>query len=119
MVGISPSVISHALNINKSFPPKQQKWRFLDDDRKKALKEEVERLKANRFIRDAFYPDWIANPVLVPKPNGKWRTCIDYSDLNKACPKNCFPLPRIDQLIDATAGHDIMSFVEAYSGYNQ
>ena len=119
MVGISPNVASHALNIDKSFPPKQQKRRQLDEDRKKALKEEVDRLKANNFIRDAFYPDWVANPVLVPKPNGTWRTCIDYSDLNKACPKDCFPLPRIDQLVDATAGHGLMSFMDAYSGYNQ
>ena len=57
--------------------------------------------------------------MLVPKPNGKWRTCIDFSDLNKACPKDCFPLPRIDQLVDATAGHELMSFMDAYSGYNQ
>ena len=57
MVGISPNIASHALNINKNFPPKQQKRRQLDDDRKKALKEEVDRLKANRFIRDAVYPD--------------------------------------------------------------
>ena len=102
MVGISPSIISHALNIDPKYPPKQQKRRPMDDERKKALKEEVDRLKENKFIRDAYYPEWIANPVLVPKPNGKWRTCIDYSDLNKACPKDCFPLPQIDQLVDAT-----------------
>ena len=57
--------------------------------------------------------------MLVPKPNGTWRTCIDYSDLNKVCPKDCFPLPRIDQLVDATARHGLMSFMDAYSGYNQ
>ena len=105
MVGIDPNIISHVLNIDPKYPPKQQKRRPLDDERKKALKEEVDRLVENKFIRDAYYPTWIANPVLVPKPNGKWRTCIDYSDLNKACPKDCFPLPRIDQLVDATAGH--------------
>ena len=119
MVGIDPNVISHVLNIDPNYPPKQQKRRPLDDERKKALKEEVDRLVENKFIRDAYYPTWIANPVLVPKPNGKWRTCIDYSDLNKACPKDCFPLPRIDQLVDATAGHETMSFMYAYSGYNQ
>ena len=57
--------------------------------------------------------------MLVPKPNGKWRTCVDFTDLNKACPKDCFPLPRIDQLVDATAGHEVLSFMDAYSGYNQ
>ena len=91
MVGINLNVVCHALNIDKSFPSKQQKRRLLDDERKKALKEEVDRLKANRFIRDAFYPDWVANPVLVPKPNGTWRTCINYSDLNNTYPKDCFP----------------------------
>ena len=83
------------------------------------MKEEVNRLVENKIIRDAYYPEWIANLVLVPKPNGKWRTCIDYSDLNKACPKDCFPLPQIDQLVDATAGHKTMSFMDAYSGYKQ
>ncbi|KAM6548883.1 hypothetical protein CsatB_020559 [Cannabis sativa] len=59
------------------------------------------------------------NPVLVPKPNGSWRTCVDFTDLNKACPKDSFPLPSIDQLVDATAGHALLSFMDAYSGYNQ
>ena len=57
--------------------------------------------------------------MLVPKPNEKWRTCVDFTNLNKACPKDCFPLPRIDQLVDATAGHEVLSFMDAYSGYNQ
>ena len=66
----------------------------------------------------AFYPSWVSNPVLVPKPNGKWQTCMDFTDLNKACPKDCFPLPRIDQLVDATTGHELLSFMDAHSGYN-
>ena len=72
------------------------------------MKEEVERLKENKFIRDVDYLEWIANPVFIPKPNGKWRTYIDYSDLNKVCSKEIFPLPRIDQLVDATARHETM-----------
>ena len=119
MVGIVPAVISHVLNVDKIFPPVQQKRRLLDKDRSKALKEEVEKLKENEFNRVAFYPSWVSNPVLVPKSNGKWRTCVDFTDLNKACSKDCFPLPRIDQLVDATAGHEILSFMDAYSGYNQ
>ena len=71
MVGIDPNIISHVLNIDLKHPSKQQKQRPLDDERKKALKEEVDRLVENKFIRDAYYPTWIANPVLVPKPNGK------------------------------------------------
>lgn len=91
----------------------------MDDEQKKALKEEFNNLRENKFIIEAYYPEWIANPVLVPKPNGKWRTCIDFSDQNKAYSKDCFPLPLIDQLVDATAGHEMMSFMDAYSGYKQ
>ena len=56
---------------------------------------------------------------MVKKPNRKWRICVEYTDLNKACPKDSFPLPRIDQLMDATASHELLSFVDAYSRYNQ
>ncbi|XP_056691885.1 uncharacterized protein [Spinacia oleracea] len=71
------------------------------------------------FIRPCQYPDWVANVVLVPKPNGTWRMCVDYTDLNKACPKDSFPLPKIDRLVDSTAGHAMMSFMDAYSGFHQ
>ena len=56
---------------------------------------------------------------MVKKPNGKWRICIDFTNLNKVCPKDSFPLPRIDQLVDATAGYELLTFMDAYSGYNQ
>ncbi|XP_021856710.2 uncharacterized protein [Spinacia oleracea] len=71
------------------------------------------------FIRPCQYPDWVANVVLVPKPNGTWRMCVDYTDLNKACPKDSFPLPKIDRLVDSTAGHAMMSFMDAYSRFHQ
>ena len=66
-----------------------------------------------------FYPEWLANTVVVKKKNGKWRVCVDFTDLNKACPKDPFPLPRIDQLVDATVGHPRMSFLDAFQGYYQ
>ena len=65
------------------------------------------------------YPDWLANPVVVKKKNGKWRVCVDFTDLNKACPKDSFPLPHIDRLVEATAGNELLSFMDAFSGYNQ
>ena len=71
------------------------------------------------FIQEVYYPDWLANVVLVKKANGKWRMCVDFTDLNKACPKNSFPLQRIDQLVDSTAGHKLLTFMDAFSGYNQ
>ncbi|XP_056695113.1 uncharacterized protein [Spinacia oleracea] len=71
------------------------------------------------FIRPSQYPDWVANVVLVPKPNGTWRMCVDYTDLNKACPKDMFPLPMIDRLVGSTVVHAMMSFMDAYSGFHQ
>ena len=71
------------------------------------------------FIREVFYPEWLANVVMVKKNNDKWRMCVDFIDLNKACSKDSFPLPRIDQLVDSTVGHKLLSFMDALSGYNQ
>jgi len=66
-----------------------------------------------------FYPDWLSNPVLVKKKNEKWRLCINFTNLNEACPKDSYPLPRIDQLVEATTGHKLLNFINAYFGYNQ
>jgi hypothetical protein len=71
------------------------------------------------FIKEVFHPEWLANPVLVKKKGGKWRMCVDYTGLNKACPKVPYPLPRIDQIMDSTAGCETLSFLDAYSGYHQ
>src|SRR5438132_885105 len=77
------------------------------------------KLTAANFIKEVYHPDWLANPVLVKKKNGKWRMCVDYTDLNKACPKDPFGLPRIDQVVDSTAGSELLCFLDAYSGYHQ
>ena len=69
-------------------------------------------------IREVEYLEWLANVVLVKKANGKWRPCIDFTDINRACPKDSFPLPRIDLIVDATAGHELLSFMDAFSDYN-
>ena len=70
------------------------------------------------FIREVYYPEWLANIVQVKKASEKWRMCVDFTDLNKACPKDSFFLPRIDQLVDSTAGHKFLTFMDAFSGYN-
>ena len=75
-------------------------------------------LEAN-FIREVYYPDWLANVVIVKKANGKWKMCVDFTNLNKACPKDSYPLPRIDTLVDSTTRHQLLSFMNAFSGYNQ
>ena len=77
------------------------------------------KLKRPGTIKEVFYPKWLANTVVVKKKNGKWRVCVDFTDLNKACLKDSFPMPRIDQLVDATAGHPRMSFLDAFQGYHQ
>lgn len=79
----------------------------------------MEKLLKAQFIRDVHYPEWLANVVIVQKPNRKWRMCVDFTNLNKACPKDSFPLPRIDTLVDLTADHQTLSFMDAFSGYNQ
>ena len=83
------------------------------------ISEEVNKLLKAKFIREAHYPRWLANVVMVKKPNRKWRICIDYTYLNKACPKDSFPLPRIDLLVETTIKHKLFSFMDAYSGHNQ
>ncbi|KAI3747104.1 hypothetical protein L6452_09549 [Arctium lappa] len=119
MVGIDPSIISHKLNIDPSFKPIQQKRRKFAPERNKVINDEVDNLLKTGKIREVKYPDWLANVVVVQKKNGKWRVCIDFTDLNKACPKDPFPLPHIDSMVDATAGHELLTFMDAYSGYNQ
>ncbi|KAL5565983.1 hypothetical protein UlMin_029147 [Ulmus minor] len=119
MPGIDPNVIVHHLNIDPNFKPVKQKRRTFNAERYMAINTEVDKLLKAKFIEEANYPDWIANIVLVKKANGNWRVCIDFTDLNRVCPNDSFPLPRIDQLVDATVGHELLSFMDAYSGYNQ
>ena len=84
-----------------------------------AIAKEVYKLQEASFIREVYYPDWLANVVIVKKASGKWRMCVDFTDLNKACPKDSYPLPRIDVLVDSTAQHQLLSFMDAFSSYNQ
>ena len=118
MVGIHPEIMCHRLNIDSQAKLVHQKLRALNTDRYKALQDEVDRLLKIGFIRESYYPSWLANPVMVIKLNEKW-TCIDFTNLNKACPKYSFPLPGIDQLVNLTVGHKLLSFMDAYSRYNQ
>ena len=96
MPGIDPSVITHRLNVCPSSKPVRQKKRVFAPERNDAIKDEVQKLMGARFIREVYYPDWLANVVMVKKANGKWRMCVDFTDLNKACPKDSYSLPRID-----------------------
>ena len=81
--------------------------------------DEVDKLHVANFIKEVYYPKWLANVVMVKKANGKWRMCVDFMDLNGACPKDSFPLLRIDQLVDSMVGYKLLTFIDAFSGYNQ
>ena len=96
MPGIPPEIIQHKLNVNPDRKPIQQRRRVFAPERDQAVADEVIKLLAAGFIREVHYPKWLANVVLVKKANGKWRICVDFTDLNRACPKDSFPLPRID-----------------------
>ena len=116
--GIDPNFICYHLNVNPSRIPRKQPSRHLSRDHYEAVKEEVTKLKRARVIKEVFYLEWLANTVVVKKKNGKWRVCVDFTDLNKACPKDPFPFPGIDQLVDATVGHPRMSFLDVFQGYH-
>ena len=110
--------ITHKLNVNPSFKPVKQKRRSFAPKRQKAINEEVGKLLQAKAIREVEYPEWLANVVLVKKENSKWWLCIDFIDINRAYPKDSFPLPRIDLIVDATAGHELLIFMDTFSGYN-
>jgi hypothetical protein len=119
MLGIDPENIVHYSNTSPEVSPVKQKQRKFASERNLAIAEEVEKLLKACFIREVYYLDWLANVVLVKKSNGKWRMCIDFTNLNKAFPKDSFPLSRIDMLVDSTAGHGLLSFMDVFSDYNQ
>ena len=119
VLGVDPEFIVHKLNVDPSFPPKKQKPRRSAKKHVEAVKSEVQRLKEVGVIRKIYFPEWLANTVVVKKKNGKWRVYVDFTDLNRACPKNPFPMLKIDQLVDATYGHPRMSFLDAFQGYHQ
>jgi hypothetical protein len=91
----------------------------MSEDKAEGARNEVKRLLSAGVIREVTYPEWLANTVMVKKANEKWIMCIDFTDLNKACPKDEFPLPRIDSLVDAAASLELMSLLDCYSGYHQ
>ena len=116
---VDPNFICHHLNVNPSITPRRQPPRRPSKEHVEAVKNEVTKLKQAGAIKEVFYLQWLANTVVVKKKTGKWRVCVDFTDLNKACPKDPFPMPRIDQLVDATVGHPRMSFLDAFQEYHQ
>jgi hypothetical protein len=107
------------MGIDPSVRPKKQRLRKMSDEKTEAAKAEVHRLLEANFIEPVAYPTWLSNIVMVQKKSGKWRMCIDFTSLNKACPNDNFPLPRIDKIVDSAAGCEVMSLLDCFSGYHQ
>jgi hypothetical protein len=119
MPGIPKGVIEHHLKIHPDAKPVWQKPWKQSIERQNFIREEVRKLLQAGFIEEVFHPVWLANPIVILKANGMLHMCIDYTNLNKACPKDPYPLPRIDQIVDSTSGCDLLSFIGAYSGFHQ
>ena len=107
------------MKIDLGSKPVKQRLRCFDEEKHRAIGEEIAKLLAAGFIREVHHLEWLANPILVRKKNGKWRMCVDYTGLNKACQKDPFPLPCIDQVVDSTSGCETLCLLDAYSEYHQ
>ena len=119
MPRVPAELAEHSLKVDPKARPVKQGLRRLNEERRKIVGEEIARLLDADFIIEVFHPKWLSNPVLVEKKNGQWRMCIDYTNLNKVCPIDPFALPRIDEIIDAVAGSELLCFLDAYSGYKR
>jgi hypothetical protein len=119
MPSIPREVTEHTLWIKLGSKPVKQRLHHFDKEKRRVIGEEITKLLAAGFIREVYHPEWLANSVLVKKKNGKWRMCVDYTSHNKACTKDLFSLPCIDQVVDSTAGCETLCFLDAYSGYHQ
>src|SRR3954466_6870185 len=115
MTGVPRELAEHSLNVYPNAKPVKQSLRWFGEEKRKAIAKELA-----DFIIEVMHRDWVANPILVPKKDTiDLRMCVDYTALNKTCPKDLFPLPRIDQVIDSTVGSELLCFLDAYSGYHQ
>ena len=119
MPGLDPSIVQHRLPLLPHARPVKQKLRRLHPRWSLQVKEEIQKQLSVGFLSVVEYPEWLANVVPIPKKDGKVRVCVDFRDLNKASPKDDFPLPHIDMLVDSTAGHSMLSFMDGFSGYSQ
>ncbi|KAK2374249.1 hypothetical protein QL285_075225 [Trifolium repens] len=118
MPGLDPKVACNQLTVDPDARAVVQRRRKQSPEKAEAAEKCVKDLLEAKFISEARYSTWLSNVVLVKKNNGKWRMCVDYTDLNRACPKDAYPLPSIDKLVDNSSGFKLLSFMDAYSGYN-
>ncbi|GJR86124.1 reverse transcriptase domain-containing protein [Tanacetum coccineum] len=119
MTGVPRHIAEHRLNVRKGCQPVRQKKRGQAVERNIAINDEVSKLVTAGIMREVHYHDWLSNPVMVKKSDNSWRMCVDFKDLNKACPKDGYPLPEIDWKVESLCGFPFKCFLDAYKGYHQ
>lgn len=119
MTGVPRNVAEHRLNVREDYTPVRQKKRGQAAERNKAINDDVAKLVEVCIMKEVHYHNWVSNPVLVKKSDGSWRMCVDFKDLNKACPKDCYPLLEIDWKVESLYGYTFKCFLDAYKGYHQ
>jgi len=119
MPGIYPNFLCHRLTMDPQVRPVRQRRIKYNEERRLVIRQDTKKLLDAGHIREIQYPEWLANVILVKKVNGQWRMCVDFIDLNKACPKDSYPLPSIDALVNNASGYKLLSFLDAFSGYNE
>jgi len=118
MPGIDPDFLCHRLTMDTKIRPVRHRRRKFNEERCQVIREETQKLLSVGHIIEIQYMEWLANVVPVKKANGKWRMCVDFTDLNKACQKDSYPLPSIDALVDSASGCKMLSFLDDFFGYN-
>ncbi|GKC58274.1 reverse transcriptase domain-containing protein [Tanacetum coccineum] len=119
MTGVPRHTAEHRLHVREGCSPIRQKKMGQAPKRNKAIQEEVEKLADARIIKEVHYHNWLSNPDMVKKHDGSWRMCVDFKDLNKACPQDGYPLPEIDWKVESLCGYPFKCFLDAYKGYHQ
>ncbi|XP_068503666.1 uncharacterized protein [Phaseolus vulgaris] len=119
MPGIDPDFLCHRLTMDPHVRPVLQRRQKFNEERRRFIREETKKLLKANYIREIQYPEWLANVVLVKKASRKWRMCVDFTNLNKACPKDSYPLASIDALVDSASGCRLLNSLDAFSCYNQ
>jgi len=118
MPEIDPSAVCHQLTVDPSVSAVAQRRRKQSPEKSEAAEKAIKDLLEANFLSEAKYTTWLSNLVLVKKSNGKWRMCVDYTNLNRACPEDAYPLFNIDKLVYNSSGYKLLSFMDAYFGYN-
>ncbi|GJW74783.1 reverse transcriptase domain-containing protein [Tanacetum coccineum] len=119
MTGVPRHMAEHRLNVREGRSPIKQKKRGQAPERNKAIQEEVEKLVDFRIMKEVHYHSWLSNPIMVKKHDGSWRMCVDFKDLNKACPQDGYPLPEIDWKVESICGYPFKYFLDVYKEYHQ